>query len=160
MEGLCTRREFLERTAMLGVSFAVPRLQTTPRSQSGMFISLPPWAVARNVGWPEQAQVAARAGYGGIDWAFAPARAAGVEATRSLLSELKIRATIVNLPMQAPLDGEEAAFSAQLPKLADDAAFCAAIGCRSFQLVLRATTGGPSKEERWKVGSRSIGLDR
>jgi sugar phosphate isomerase/epimerase len=151
MEGLCTRREFLERTAMLGVSFAVPRLQTTPRSQSGMFISLPPWAVARNVGWPEQAQVAARAGYGGIDWAFAPARAAGVEATRSLLSELKIRATIVNLPMQAPLDGEEAAFSAQLPKLADDAAFCAAIGCRSFQLVLRATTGGPSKEERWKA---------
>ena len=38
-----------------------------------MFISLPPWAVARNVGWPEQARLAARVGYGGIDWAFAAA---------------------------------------------------------------------------------------
>jgi sugar phosphate isomerase/epimerase len=116
-----------------------------------MFISLPPWAVARNVGWPDQARLAARVGYGGIDWAFGPARTAGVEATRALLAELKIRATIVNLPMQAPLDGEEEAFRAQLPKLADDAAFCAAIGCRNFQLVLRATTGGPSKEERWRL---------
>ena len=53
--------------------------------------------------------------------------------------------------MHSPLDGDEAAFAAQLPKLAEDAAFCAAIGCRSFQLVLRATTGGPTKEERWKL---------
>ena len=116
-----------------------------------MFVSLPPWAVARKVGWPEQARLAARVGYAGIDWAFGPARTAGVEATRALLAELGIRATIVNLPMQGPLDGDDGAFEAQLPKLGDDAAFCAAIGCRSFQLVLRATTGGPSKEERWKV---------
>jgi sugar phosphate isomerase/epimerase len=53
--------------------------------------------------------------------------------------------------MQGPLDGDEPAFQAQLPKLAEDAAFCAAIGCRSFQLVLRATTGGASKEDRWKL---------
>ena len=151
MKGTVTRREFLERTTMVAASLSVPYFQTTARAQSGMFISLPPWAVARNVGWPEQARLAARVGYGGIDWAFGPARAAGVEATRALLAELKIRATIVNLPMQGPLDGDDAAFSAQLPKLADDAAFCAAIGCRSFQLVLRATTGGPTKEERWKI---------
>ena len=41
-----------------------------------------------------------------------------------------------NLPMQNPLGGEDAAFEAQLPKLAEDAAFCQAIGCRRFQLVL------------------------
>ena len=35
-----------------------------------MFVSLPPWAVARNVGWPEQARLAARVGYKGIDWPF------------------------------------------------------------------------------------------
>ncbi len=151
MKGTVTRREFLERTTMVAASLSVPHLQTTTRAQSGMFISLPPWAVARNVGWPEQARLAARVGYGGIDWAFGPARAAGVDATRALLAELKIRATIVNLPMQGPLDGDDGAFSAQLPKLADDAAFCAAIGCRSFQLVLRATTGGATKEERWKI---------
>jgi sugar phosphate isomerase/epimerase len=116
-----------------------------------MFISLPPWAVARNTGWPEQARIAARAGYAGIDWPFGPARAAGVEATRALLAELKLRATIVNLPMKEPLDAEEGAFKAQLPKLAEDAAFCQAIGCRNFQFVLRPTTGGVPKEERWKI---------
>jgi sugar phosphate isomerase/epimerase len=151
MKRVVTRRGFLERTAMAAAALAAPSRQELARDRAGMFISLPPWAVARNVGWPDQARLAAKVGYAGIDWAFGPARAAGVEATRALLAELKIRATIVNLPMQSPLDGDDAAFSAQLPKLAEDAAFCAAIGCRNFQLVLRATTGGPTKEERWKV---------
>jgi len=144
------RREFLNRLALASASLAVVK---TARAiaQSGMFISLPPWAVARNVGWPEQARLAARVGYAGIDWAFGPARTAGLDATKALLAEIKIRPTIVNLPMQSPLDGEEPAFKAQLPKLADDAAFSASIGCHNFMLVLRATTGGPSKEERWKI---------
>jgi sugar phosphate isomerase/epimerase len=153
MQGMVNRREFLERTALggLGVALAGVGQRDVARAQAGMFISLPPWAVARNVGWPEQARLAARVGYAGIDWAFGPARTAGVEATRALLAELKIRATIVNLPMQGALGGDEAAFTAQLPKLGEDAAFSAAIGCRSFQLVLPATTGGPSKDERWKI---------
>jgi sugar phosphate isomerase/epimerase len=154
MQGTINRRQFLERTAVGGIGAAALALLDPLEiagAPSGMFLSLPPWAVARNVGWPEQARLAARVGYSGIDWAFGPARTAGAEATRALLAELKIRATIVNLPMQGPLDGEDAAFKALLPKLADDAAFCAAIGCRNFQFVLRPTTGGPSKEERWKV---------
>lgn len=145
------RREFLERSALGAAAFGLLMPNQRVEAQSGMFISLPPWAVARNVGWPEQARLAAKVGYGGIDWAFGPARTAGVEATRALLAELKIRPTIVNLPMQSPMDGDDAAFTAQLPKLAEDAAFCAAIGCQNFQMVLRATTGGPTKEERWKI---------
>jgi sugar phosphate isomerase/epimerase len=152
------RREFLQRTTRSGFGAAALTLLATsdraaaqPSQASGMFLSLPPWAVARNTGWPEQARIAARTGYAGIDWAFGPARAAGVEATRALLAELKIRATIVNLPMKEPLDVDESAFKAQLPKLAEDAAFCQAIGCRNFQFVLRPTTGGASKEERWKI---------
>jgi len=151
MQGMVNRREFLERSTLGAAALALLNPVEIAGAQSGMFVSLPPWAVARNVGWPEQARLAARVGYAGIDWAFGPARKAGVEATRALLAELKIRATIVNLPMQGPLGGDEAAFTAQLPKLDEDAAFCAAIGCRNFQLVLSATTGGPSKEERWKV---------
>jgi sugar phosphate isomerase/epimerase len=150
MSGPIDRREFLDRTALSAAALVALR-SARARAQSRMFISLPPWAVARNVGWPEQARLAARVGYGGIDWAFGAARKEGVEATRALLAELKIRATIVNLPMQGPLDVDDAAFKAQLPKLDEDAAFCAAIGCRNFMLVLRATTGGPSKEERWKI---------
>jgi len=151
MRAMVNRREFLERAALGAAAIAWLRPQNIAGAQSGMFISLPPWAVARNVGWPEQARLAARVGYAGIDWAFGPARTAGVEATRALFAELKIRPTIVNLPVQGALGGDAAAFTAQLPKLAEDAAFCAAIGCRSFQLVLPATTGGPTKEERWKV---------
>ena len=100
MRPLPTRREFFTRTTV-GVT-ALALLKSRPgraQTRSGMFISLPPWAVARGVGWPEQAQLAARVGYGGIDWSFGPAREAGVEATRALLAELNIVPTIVNLPM-------------------------------------------------------------
>ena len=146
---LTSRREFLQRTVAGAVIAWQPQSVT---AQSGMFISLPPWAVARNVGWPEQARLAARAGYAGIDWAFGPAKQAGVDATRALLAELKIRPTITNLPVQSALGGEEAAFTGRLPQLAEDAAFASAIGCRSFQLVLAAAAPpGQSKEERWKV---------
>ena len=55
--------------------------------------------------------------------------------------------------MQNPLGGEDAAFEAQLPKLAEDAAFCRAIGCRRFQLVLGrddASTASPrTSGGRW-----------
>lgn len=117
-----------------------------------MFVSLPPWAVARGVGWPEQARLAARVGYEGIDWTFGPAKQAGAEATRTLLAELRIHPTITNLPLQNALGSDSAPFTASLPALAADAAFAAAIGCRSFQLVLPAACPvGQSKRERWKV---------
>jgi len=115
-----------------------------------MFVSMPPWAVARNVGWPEQARLAARVGYKGIDWAFGAAKAAGVTSTRALLAELGIVPTIVNLPMTGTLAPDDAAFDAQLAGLASDAAFAAAIGCSRFQLVLGPTTlPGQTKEARW-----------
>jgi sugar phosphate isomerase/epimerase len=147
---LTSRREFLHQTLAGAGAIALRTPQSAP--QAGMFISLPPWAVARNVGWPEQARLAARVGYAGIDWAFGPAKQAGVDATRALLAELKIRPTITNLPVQSALGGEEAAFAARLPQLADDAGFASAIGCRNFQLVLGpAAPVGQSKEDRWKV---------
>ena len=146
------RREFLARSSVGAVSLALSRTSAASTAQSGMFISLPPWAVARNVPWPEQARLAARVGYAGIDWAWGPARQAGVDATRALLAELKIRPTIVNLPGPNPLTGDEPAFQARLPQLEEDAAFAAAIGCQRFQLVLGATTpAGQTREQRWRV---------
>lgn len=142
-----TRRAFLESLAGIPLGW---RLQAGERK--GMFISLPPWAVARGVGWPEQARLAARVGYAGIDWAFGPAKQAGVEATRALFAEIRIRPTITNLPLQDALGGDAAGFPARLPQLAEDAAFAAAIGCRSFQLVLPAACPpGEAKAERWKA---------
>ena len=158
MSAAIDRREFLARTTLGAAALTLPLPQTPSRvtapipTPAGMFVSLPPWAVARNVGWPEQARLAARVGYKGIDWAFGPAKSAGVDATKILLAELGIVASITNLPMQNPLGGEDAAFQAQLPKLAEDAAFCQAIGCRRFMLVLPAVTvNSQSKDERWKI---------
>src|SRR5688572_18611090 len=165
------RRDFLIRTglgAAAGLALPLtPAFGQAPKTSaatkpvrsapSGMFVSLPPWAVARNVGWPEQARLAARVGYQGIDWAFGPAKAAGVEATRALLAELGIVPTIVNLPMSGTLGPDDAAFQAQLPALAENAAFCRAIGCSRVQLVLGpATLDGQSKEERWTQVQRRL----
>ena len=147
------RREFLSRVAFSAAALSFPLDVRFPRgaaAPTGMFVSMPPWAVARRVGWPEQARLAARVGYKGIDWAFGPAKTAGVEVTRALLAELAIVPTIVNLPMRDPLGADDAAFEAQLPMLREDAAFCQAIGCSRFQFVLGPTTpNGQSKADRW-----------
>ena len=101
------RREFLARAALGAAAFGLSCTRASTMggvSEPGaMFVSLPPWAVARNVGWPEQARLAARVGYKGIDWPFGAVREAGVDATRALLAELNIVPTIVNLPMRDPL---------------------------------------------------------
>ena len=149
------RREFLEWATLGAAALVLPGCRTASRPVSAdrttMFVSMPPWAVARSVGWPEQARLAARVGYKGIDWAFGPAKSAGVDATRALLAELGIVPTIVNLPMNGTLGPDDAAFEAQLAGLAEDAAFCRAIGCSRFQLVLGPTTlPGQSKQARWE----------
>ena len=83
------RRDFLTRTALGAAALTLPARSfgqapagaPAPKDPAGMFVSLPPWAVARNVGWPEQARLAARVGYQGIDWAFGSAKTAGLDAT-------------------------------------------------------------------------------
>jgi sugar phosphate isomerase/epimerase len=155
------RREFLTYAAlgMAGFGLACARASGPVPSSvpGGMFVSLPPWAVARNVGWPEEARLAARVGYKGVDWPFGAVRAAGVDATRALLAELNIVPTIVNLPMRDPLGPDDAAFDAQLPKLDEDAAFCRAIGCSRFQFVLGPTTlNGETKAQRWAHVQRRL----
>lgn len=144
-----SRREFLGRSAAgLAVAGLAGADVFGAQASQDMFISLPPWAVARNTGWPEQARIAARVGYAGIDWAFGPAKQAGVEATRALLAELRIIPTIVNLPLQDAFAGDDAAFRAKLPQLKEDAAFAAAIGCRRMMVVLSPASAQP-KAERW-----------
>jgi hypothetical protein len=54
MSASLDRREFLARTAFGAAALAVPLPESQPPGPpAGMFVSLPPWAVARNVGWPE-----------------------------------------------------------------------------------------------------------
>lgn len=163
--GLMTRRDFLERGAGAVALFALtpPRLRDSaaPVRQASpagrMFVSLNGALTAgKNVGWPEFARLAARVGYGGVDWSLGQAQAEGLERTKALFAELQIKPTITNLPMARPLPfaGEDAEFRAGLVKLADDAGFCAAIGCHKMMVVLPPTGPSPKDEYRKVVRDR------
>lgn len=140
-----TRREFLE-LALTGAALARARLAAAAET---MFVSLN-GAVTRGVSGFDKARLAARVGFGGVDWDFGPMKTAGVDATRALFAELKIRPTIANLPMARPFpfSGEQAAFQQALPQLADDAAFSSAIGCEKMMVVLPASSQLPKEEQR------------
>lgn len=143
-----TRRDFL--AAGLAVA-AAPRLQAqvSSRPAPGMFVSLNGSLTSgKNVGWPEFARLAARTGYGGVDWSLGPAKAAGLDATRSLFAELKLKPTITNLPVQTGARADDAAFQASLKPLAEDAQFCAALGCSRMMQVLPTTSPTPKAEYR------------
>ena len=143
---LLTRRDFLERAALTTAVLAYARPGVAAET---MFVSLN-GSVARGVSGADKIRLAAKVGYGGVDWDLGPAKTAGLEATKSLFSELKIIPTIVNLPMARPLPfgGEAAAFQQALGPLADDAAFCAGVGCQKMMVVLPATSAIAKEEQR------------
>ena len=114
-----------------------------------MFVSLN-GSVTRGVSGADKIRLAAKTGFGGVDWDLGAARTAGLDTTRALFAELKIVPTIVNLPMARPLPfgGEDAAFKDALKLLAEDAAFTASVGCTKMMLVLPASTATPKAEMR------------
>ncbi|HVD92718.1 MAG TPA: sugar phosphate isomerase/epimerase family protein [Vicinamibacterales bacterium] len=154
MTSTLTRRDFLERAAGAAAFLSFTQASV---AAGRMFVSLNGALTAgKNVGWPEFARLAARVGYGGVDWSLGPAQAEGLERTKALFAELQIKPTITNLPMarSLPFGGEDAAFREALVKLADDAAFCAAIGCRKMMVVLPPTGPLPKDEYRKAVRDR------
>ena len=152
MRPVLTRRDFLERAALSSVVLACARPAAAANT---MYVSLN-GAVARGVGGADKVRLAAKVGYAGVDWDLGPAKTAGVDATKALFAELKIRPTITNLPMARPLPfgGEQAVFQQALTQLAEDAAFCAAIGCQKMMVVLSATSPLPKAEQRKIVRDR------
>ena len=152
MSLVMTRRQFIERSAYSTAFVAIARgIAAADR----IFVSLN-GSLTRGVGGADRARLAARLGYEGVDWDFGPAKSAGLEATKALFAELKIKPTIVNLPMARPLPfaGEDAAFKDALNQLADDAAFSAGIGCDRMMVVLPASTTQPKDEQRRLVRDR------
>jgi sugar phosphate isomerase/epimerase len=146
MKSTLTRREFFQRTALASAALAYVR---PVAAADTMFVSLN-GSVTRGVSGVDKARLAAKLGFGGVDWDFGPMKTAGVEATKALFTELKIKPTIANLPMARPLpfSGEQPAFQQALTQLADDAAFSSAIGCQKMMVVLPASSPLPKDEQR------------
>jgi sugar phosphate isomerase/epimerase len=153
MQSFLTRRDFLERASLAGALTAIgsARLFAAQAAPAGgqMYVSLN-GSVARGVSGADLVRLAARVGFDGVDWSLGPAKTAGLDATKALFAELKIKPSIVNLPMARPLpfQGEQAAFDEALVPLAEDAAFTAAVGCDRMMVVLSPT--GPLPKDEWR----------
>src|SRR6186997_1578237 len=94
-----TRRTFLERVACASALLGLAR----PASAAdGWFVSLN-GSLTRGVSGADKIRLAAATGYGGVDWDLGAAKTAGLEATKALFAELKIKPTIINVPMARPL---------------------------------------------------------
>ncbi len=151
-----SRRAFLGQLTMsVGAAASTAPAMS---AQSKMFISLNGSVAPRMGPWPETARLAARLGYGGIDSNLATLKTAGLEASQALYRELKIRPTVVGLPIngQQAFGPDEAAFKALLPQLAEDAAFAAAVGCQNMMLVLSPSSPQPKDDRRRLVRDRLV----
>lgn len=140
------RRDFVKATVGMG---AVSGLADTLLSAStGMYISMNS-TVAR-VQWPEFARLAAKVGYGGVDVNLNGAMKEGLDATKALLAELKLRPAYCGFGVPATRD--EDAYKKGLEGFEEQAKFAAAIGCdRMVHTSWGAVPAGSTKEEYRKM---------
>jgi sugar phosphate isomerase/epimerase len=111
-----------------------------------MYIALNGTLTAGRVAWPEFARLAAETGYAGVDVNIGKAMEAGAEATRSLLTELKLKPAVVGLPVEFRKD--DATFREGLKKLPEAAQFAAAIDCPRMTTWIMPSTDTPKPELR------------
>ena len=149
MRTLLTRRDFVARGSYAGALLALARPALAADamyvSLNGSLVNKPGQALA----WHDFVRLAGKVGYGGVDVNLGAARKDGVDATKALLAEAKVRPAITGLPLQfvAP---DEAAFQEGLKQLEENAQFCAAIGLRRMMAVMSPGSPVP-KEERQKL---------
>src|SRR5690349_2919558 len=72
----------------------------------GMFVALNTSLTGGKAPWPEFARLAQRTGYGGTDVNLGGAMKEGLDATRSLLAELRLRTSFCSLPVNPTRDEE------------------------------------------------------
>ena len=135
---MISRRKFVQTSAAVAVAPAL-------HAAGGMYISLN-GALTGRMPWPDFARLAARLGYGGVDVNLGAALRDGLDATRALFAEIKIKASNTGLPFS--LAGTEESFQAGLKKLDEAARFCSAIDCRAMVTWPPASTATPKPEFR------------
>jgi sugar phosphate isomerase/epimerase len=111
-----------------------------------MYLSLNAVPIGGKLTWKEFAALASSTGFRGVDVMLDAAMADGVDATRRLLRDLKLKPAFVNLPVEFRKD--DATFSATLPKLKPAAEFAAAIGCPRMMTYIMSSSETPKEELR------------
>jgi sugar phosphate isomerase/epimerase len=135
---MTSRRAFLAGAALTA---AAPRFA---RGAAGMYVSLNSSLTGSKISWPDFARLAARVGYGGVDVNLGAAMKEGLDATRALFAEIKIRPAYSNLPVN--FRGDEPAFRSGLARLDDAARFAADIGCPRMVTVVPPASETPTEE--------------
>jgi sugar phosphate isomerase/epimerase len=144
------RRDFLKSAAGFGAGIGLAG--SAPGAAPGMFVSLHSSLVGGKVAWPEFARLAARVGYGGADLNLAGAMKEGLEATRGLLAELKLRVGFTGLPVTATRD--ESTFKSGMVGLEAAAKFASGVGCNRMAVVVPAASATPKAELRKTLKDR------
>jgi sugar phosphate isomerase/epimerase len=139
------RREFL--TASGAVSAAWGLARGAEGAGSGMFVALNTSLVGGKVQWPEFARLAAKVGYGGTDFNLPAAEKEGLDTTKDLLAELKLKVSFANLPVN-PTRGDEDAFKKGMETFDDHVKFAAGAGCTRMMVVIPPASQTPKEELR------------
>jgi sugar phosphate isomerase/epimerase len=119
-----------------------------------MYLSLNAVPIGGHLSWPEFARLASDTGFLGVDVMLEAAMSDGLEKTRKLLNDLRLRPAFVNLPVEFRKD--DATFRASLPKLEDAAPFAAAMGCPRMMTYIMSSSDTPKDELRRTYKQRFI----
>jgi sugar phosphate isomerase/epimerase len=136
----------LTRRAACGLIASAATAWQVRAAQHNMFLALNSVLIQNRVPWPEFARLAAKVGFPGTDVNLDAAMKVGVNATRDLLAELKLRPAVVNFPLEFRKDDET--FQSGMPKLRDAAVFAAAIGCPRMMTWIMSSSPIPKDELR------------
>lgn len=141
------RRTFLATTAGAALAGSLPAAPST-----GMFVALNSALVGNKAPWPEFARLAARLGFGGADLNLNAAMKEGLDASKAMLAELKIRTSFCNLPVT--VTGTDEVFQRGMGTLEDSAKFVGEVGCGRMMMVLPAATAQPVDDFRKMLKDR------
>ena len=141
---MVNRRDFVKSAAGAGALFGLAG--RAPAAQTGMFVALSTALTGNKLAWPDFVRLAARVGFGGTDLLLGPAMQEGADATRGLLTELKLRTSFATLPVN--VTGTEEVFRKGMTTLEDSAKFVSGVGCGRMMMVLPASSQTPADELR------------
>ncbi len=142
------RRDFLKAAAAMAAA------GLSRAAAGGMYVSLNGSLTGGKVAWPDFARLAARVGFGGVDVNLGAAMKEGLDATRALFAEIKIKASNTNLPVA--FSGAEDAFQTGMKKLDDAAQFAAGIDCPCMLGILPPASQTPKAEYRKILKDRIV----
>lgn len=111
-----------------------------------MYPAYNPQLTGGRVQWPDSAQLAANVGFPGVDVGLVAALREGLDSTRKLLTQFRLRPAAVDLPVDFRKD--EDTFQKGLRMLPDAGSFAAAIGCPRMITYLLSSSDKPKAEQR------------